>query len=145
MNLDWNSFTPESTLAGGIIFGLAAALFILVTGRTPGISGIIGDLFRPSPSDISWRVAFLLWLSAALLIFGLSKTLPNSQVDAEWTAFGIVGLLVGIGTRCGTACTSGHGFCGLSRLSLRSLIATLRFMATGLLTVYILRDLAGGV
>lgn len=143
MNLDWNAFTPWSALAGGIILGLASALFILVNGRILGISGIIGGLFRPRSGDIGWRVAFLLGLLASPLIFGLWGSLPAAQVDAGWTSVGIAGLLVGIGTRYGAGCTSGHGVCGLSRLSPRSLVATVSFMAAGSITIYVLRHLAG--
>jgi uncharacterized membrane protein YedE/YeeE len=143
MNLDWNSFTPESALAGGVILGLASALFILINGRILGISGIIGGLFRPRAGDIAWRIAFLLGLLSSPIIFGLWTTLPDARVDADWPTVGIAGLLVGIGTRYGAGCTSGHGVCGLSRLSPRSMIATLSFMAAGFLTVYALRHLAG--
>lgn len=141
MTIDWNSFTPWTALAGGLMLGLASALFILINGRILGISGIVGGLLRPRAGDTSWRLSFVLGLFAAPLLYGLLTDLPQSRVEASWVTVVVAGILVGLGTRIGSGCTSGHGVCGLSRLSPRSLIATLTFMGAGFLTVYVLRQL----
>ncbi len=141
MTIDWNSFTPWTALAGGLMLGLASALFILINGRILGISDIVGGLLRPRAGDTSWRLSFVLGLFAAPLLYGLVTDLPQSRVEASWITVVIAGLLVGLGTRIGSGCTSGHGVCGLSRLSPRSVIATMTFMGAGFLTVYVLRQL----
>ncbi len=141
MTIDWMHFTPWHALAGGLLIGLAAALFILFNGKIAGISGILGGLLRPVKGDLLWRVAFLLGLMAAPLIYVLFRPLPVATIEASNVTLVVAGLLVGLGTRYGAGCTSGHGVCGLSRLSLRSLVATLAFMAAGFLTVYIMRHL----
>lgn len=141
MTIDWMHFTPWHALAGGLLIGLAAALFILFNGKIAGISGILGGLLRPVKGDLLWRIAFLLGLMAAPLVFVLFRPLPVATIDASNVTLVVAGLLVGLGTRYGAGCTSGHGVCGLSRLSLRSLVATLAFMAAGFLTVYIVRHL----
>ncbi len=144
MTIDWNAFTPWASLAGGALIGLAAALFLLLNGRIAGISGIVGGLLAPSRGDIAWRAAFVIGMVAAPAAWLLFTGLPAAQIDAGYPALTIAGLLVGVGTRYGSGCTSGHGVCGLSRLSLRSFTATLSFMAAGFLTVFIIRHLAGG-
>ena len=141
MTIDWPSFTPWTALSGGIILGLASALFILVNGRILGISGILGGLLRPRAGDTAWRVAFILGLLAAPLVYSVWTPIPAARVDAGWGTIIVAGLLVGLGTRYGSGCTSGHGVCGLSRLSPRSLVATLSFMGAGFLTVFVLRNL----
>lgn len=141
MTIDWMHFTPWHALAGGLLIGLAAALFILFNGKIAGISGILGGLLRPVKGDVLWRIAFLLGLMISPLVFALFRPLPDVTIDASNVTLVIAGLLVGLGTRYGAGCTSGHGVCGLSRLSLRSLVATLAFMAAGFLTVYIVRHL----
>lgn len=141
MTIDWEHFTPTLSLAGGLLLGLAAAAFILVNGRILGISGIIGGLLSPRAGDVGWRFAFVLGLLAAPLVFNLWQGVPVPRVEAGWGTVVIAGLLVGLGTRYGSGCTSGHGVCGLSRLSPRSLAATLSFMAAGFLTVYAVRHL----
>ncbi len=141
MTIDWNAFTPWSALAGGALIGLAAALFALLNGRIAGISGIVGGLFKPVAGDVAWRVAFLLGLVGAPLVYALFSLVPTPQIDAGYVALAAAGLLVGIGTRYGSGCTSGHGVCGLSRFSLRSLVATLAFMGAGFATVFVLRHL----
>ncbi|MNR87761.1 hypothetical protein D3C72_186610 [compost metagenome] len=141
MTIDWLHFTPWSSLAGGLLIGLAAAIFILFNGKIAGISGILGGLLRPVRGDMLWRIAFLLGLLSAPLLFALFRPLPEATIDANHASLIAAGLLVGLGTRYGAGCTSGHGVCGLSRLSLRSLVATLAFMAAGFLTVYIVRHL----
>ena len=141
MSIDWNHFTPWSALAGGALIGLAAALFLLLNGRIAGISGVLGGLFKPVSGDIAWRVAFVLGLVGAPLVYSLFAVLPTPQIDAGNAALVTAGLLVGVGTRYGSGCTSGHGVCGLSRLSPRSLVATACFMGAGFATVFVIRHL----
>jgi len=141
MNIDWIHFTPWSSLAGGLTIGAAAAAFVLLNGRIAGISGILGGLLRPSRGDIGWRVAFLLGLVGAPLAYALFASLPEVTVDAGTPTLVAAGLLVGLGTRYGAGCTSGHGVCGLSRLSPRSLAATIAFMLAGFATVFAMRHL----
>ena len=139
MSIDWQAFTPWTALAGGLLIGLAAALFLLLNGRVAGISGIVGGLLRPLRSDIGWRVAFITGLIGAPLLYALVAALPAPRIDAGLGTLAVAGLLVGVGTRYGGGCTSGHGVCGLSRLSPRSLAATLAFMGAGFATVFVLR------
>ena len=141
--IDWLNFTPWSSLAGGLLIGISTAMFLLFNGRIAGISGILGGLSRPTAGDVGWRIAFLLGLLAAPLIYGLAAPLPGVSIDATTTTLIVAGLLVGIGTRYGSGCTSGHGVCGLSRLSLRSAVATAAFMLAGFATVYIVRHVIG--
>lgn len=147
MTIDWINFTPWASLAGGILLGLASALFILVNGRILGISGILGGLLIPLKGDIGWRFAFLLGLAAAPLLFftfAPAALVQAPRIDAEFGALAVAGVLVGFGTRYGSGCTSGHGVCGLSRLSPRSLVATGTFMAAGFLMVYAVRHVFQG-
>ena len=139
MTVDWTHFTPWASLAGGILLGLASALFILVNGRILGISGIVGGLLRPAKGDTAWRLAFLAGMLAAPLLYFAAAGPTAPRIDAGWGTLVIAGLLVGVGTRYGSGCTSGHGVCGLSRLSPRSLVATLAFMGAGFVTVYLAR------
>ena len=143
MSIAWNAFTPASALIGGAIIGVAVALFVVLNGRIAGVSGILGGLARPQAGDISWRVAFVAGLIAAPLAWGLLAALPEIRVDASVSVLVAAGLLVGIGTRYGGGCTSGHGVCGVSRASPRSVAATLAFMAAGFATVYVVRHLIG--
>jgi uncharacterized protein len=143
MSIAWNSFTPWASLAGGVIIGIAAAMFIMLNGRIAGISGVLGGLLTPGKGDVSWRVAFLAGLVGAPLLYALAGELPRPNIDADYGALIAAGLLVGIGTRYGSGCTSGHGVCGISRLSPRSLAATATFMAAGFFTVFVLRHLVG--
>ena len=144
MNLDWANFTPWSSLTGGIILGIASALFILINGRILGISGILGGLLPPKVGDTTWRIAFLLGMFAAPTVFHAvvpAEYITAPRIEAtEWMIV-VAGLLVGIGTRYASGCTSGHGVCGLSRLSPRSLVATASFMSAGFVTVYVVRHL----
>lgn len=137
--IDWNHFTPLPALAGGVLIGVAAALFVLLNGRIAGISGIIGGLLKPVTGDVAWRVAFIGGLLIAPLVYAQIADLPAPQIDAGHGALVLAGLLVGIGTRYGSGCTSGHGVCGLSRLSPRSLVATAAFMTAGFVTVFLIR------
>ena len=141
--IDWAHFTPWNSLAGGVLIGIATALFLLFNGRIAGISGILGGLLRPMAGDVGWRMAFVLGLVGAPLIYTLATPLPAVRVDATVTTLVVAGLLVGVGTRYGSGCTSGHGVCGLSRLSLRSMVATASFMLAGFVTVFIVRHLIG--
>lgn len=141
MTIDWPNFTPWSSLAGGILLGIASALFVLLNGRILGISGIIGGLLQRRAGDAGWRISFILGLLAAPAAWSFLAPPAAARVDASWLAVVAAGLLVGIGTRYGAGCTSGHGVCGLSRLSPRSLVATLAFMAAGFATVFIVRHL----
>ena len=141
MQIDWNHFTPWTSLAGGMLIGAGVALLVLLNGRVAGISGIVGGLLSPAPGDGGWRIAFLAGLVGAPLVWKLFALLPDARVDASVPALLAAGLLVGIGTRYGSGCTSGHGICGLSRGSPRSIGATVAFMATGFATVWLVRHL----
>jgi len=144
MTLDWTHFTPWMSLTGGVLLGVASAVFILVNGRILGISGIVGGLLGPKPGDAGWRIAFLLGMLAApatFLLVAPAGFLPAPRIDAGYGAIVAAGLMVGFGTQYGSGCTSGHGVCGLSRLSPRSLVATLAFMGMGFVTVFLVRHL----
>ena len=144
MTIDWTHFTPWASLAGGLVLGLAAAVFILFSGRILGISGIVGGLLSPRAGDAGWRIVFLLGMLAAPVTFSWiapAGLVPAPRIEAGYGAVVAAGLLVGFGTRLGSGCTSGHGVCGLSRLSPRSLVATLAFMGAGFLTVFLIRHL----
>ena len=143
MTVDWNAFTPWSSLAGGALIGIAAAMLALLNGRIAGISGVLGGLLKPIRGDIGWRVAFVVGLLSAPLLYLLVGKLPSPQIDAGYAALVVAGVLVGVGTRYGSGCTSGHGVCGLSRLSRRSLAATAAFMSAGFVTVFVTRHLLG--
>jgi uncharacterized membrane protein YedE/YeeE len=137
--IDWAAFTPGSALSGGFLIGIAAALLVLLNGRIAGVSGIVGGLLRPSRGDVSWRAAFLAGLAGAPALYAAFATFPAVTIDAGYPVLIVAGLLVGVGTRYAGGCTSGHGVCGISRLSLRSLFATLAFMAAGIVAVYLMR------
>lgn len=141
MTIDWPNFTPWASLAGGLILGLASAAFILLNGRVLGISGILGGLFKPIKGDVGWRLAFVAGLLVAPTVWALFAAPVVPRIDAGWPLLILAGLLVGWGTRYGSGCTSGHGVCGLSRLSPRSLVATLSFMGAGFATVAVVRHL----
>lgn len=147
MSILWSEFTPWTSLAGGLLIGLSAALLIVLLGHIAGISGIAGALLQiPTWSSLQhwgWRLAFVLGLIAAPLIWQLFAPLPTMHMPSNPLVIVIAGLLVGFGTRMGSGCTSGHGVCGLSRLSVRSLAATLTFMAAGGATVYVVRHIIG--
>ena len=139
MLIDWTHFTPWAALAGGVVLGLASALFVLLNGRILGISGIVGGLLRPRAGDMGWRLAFLLGMLVAPGLYWLVVGPTQPRIDATWGMVVMAGLLVGVGTRYGSGCTSGHGVCGLSRMSPRSLVATLAFMGAGFVTVFLIR------
>lgn len=141
MSIDWPNFTPWSALTGGLLIGLAAALLLLMLGRIAGISGIVAGLLLPQRGEWPWRLAFTVGLLLAPWVWQLAAALPSVHISTGQGQLIIAGLLVGVGTRMGSGCTSGHAVCGLSRLSPRSLAATLTFMATGFATATILRHL----
>lgn len=141
MTIAWTNFTPWSSLAGGVMIGIAASILLLFNGKIAGISGILGGALKPSRLEKGWQLAFLIGLITSPLLFTLQSPLPFVTVEASSTVLIIAGLLVGFGTRYGQGCTSGHGVCGLSRLSQRSLVATVSFMLTGFVTVYVTRHL----
>ena len=144
MTIDWTHFTPLSALFGGLLIGLSAAVLLLCNGRIAGISGIVGGLLqRYKAGDFAWRVAFVLGLVLAPVLYRLFAELPESRIDASWVMLVVAGVLVGFGSRLGSGCTSGHGVCGVSRLSPRSLVATATFMTTGFVAVYVVRHLLG--
>lgn len=143
MQIDWLHFTPWDALAGGILIGLATALLLIANGRVAGISGILGGLLRPARGDIAWRLCFVLGLFLAPLVWLTMRAMPPAQIDHSPAMLAIGGLLVGIGTRFGSGCTSGHGVCGIARLSPRSLLATACFMAAGFITVFVVRHVVG--
>ena len=143
MTIDWNAFTPWSAAIGGVVIGIAAALLVLVNGRVAGISGIIGGLLVPRAGDFVWRLAFLAGLLLVPLAYAAVADPPSITIESGYPVLITAGLLVGIGTRFAGGCTSGHGVCGLSRLSPRSLVATLSFMAAGFITVFVVRHVIG--
>ena len=144
MQIDWLTFTPGPALFGGILLGIAAALFALLHGRILGISGIVSGLLSPKVGDINWRLMLVFGILSApfwaALLFGIHTV---TVINADWLVIIIAGLLVGFGASYGSGCTSGHGICGLSRLSPRSLLATCTFMAAGFMMVFVIRHVLG--
>ena len=141
MSLDWNAFTPVPAAIGGALIGLAAASMWLGLGRIAGISGISGGLLRATRGDRAWRIAFVAGLLAASHAYALFAPIHPAHLSAGTGLLVAAGLLVGIGTRYGGGCTSGHGVCGMARLSPRSLVATLAFMGAGFATVFVVRHM----
>ena len=119
MNIDWINFTPWSAAIGGAVIGLAAALLVLVNGRVAGISGIVGGMLHPRADDFAWRLAFVAGLLLAPVVHAMVAASAPATIAASYPVLIVAGLLVGIGTRFAGGCTSGHGVCGLSRLSPR--------------------------
>jgi uncharacterized membrane protein YedE/YeeE len=143
MVIDSIHFTPLASFGGGLLIGLGAAVLLLANGRVAGVSGIAGGLLRPARGDIGWRLAFILGLLAAPLGWLALQAMPPAQIDHAPALLAVAGLLVGLGTRFGSGCTSGHGVCGIARLSPRSVVATLCFVAAGFVTVYVMRHVLG--
>lgn len=144
MQIDWTHFTPGSAALGGALIGLSALILALALGRIAGVSGIIASACARSPwADRAWRFAFLLGILAAPTLWALFAPLPAARIDTPPVLIVLAGLIVGFGSRLGSGCTSGHGVCGIARLSPRSIAATLTFMATGMLTVFVVRHLLG--
>lgn len=144
MLIDWEHFTPWASLFGGLIIGLGTSLLLLVNAKIAGISGILGGMLRLPKGDTAWRMLFLLGMIVAPVAYHLAVEAPQIHIESSWFVTIIAGLLVGIGTRMSSGCTSGHGVCGLSRLSLRSLVATLIFMSFGIITVFVTKHVIGG-
>jgi uncharacterized membrane protein YedE/YeeE len=143
VTLDWTHFTPWASLAGGVLIGLAAALFILLNGRVLGVSGILSGLVRAQRGDLGWRLAFVAGLLLAPTVWALFARPLEARIEAGPALLVAAGLLVGWGSGYGSGCTSGHGVCGLSRLSPRALAATLVFMGAGFATVFVVRHVLG--
>jgi uncharacterized membrane protein YedE/YeeE len=144
MTIDWTAFAPWPALGGGLLIGLGAAILLLGDGRIAGVSGVVGGLLRPRAGDVAWRAAFVLGLVVAPFAAALVGWSLVPQIDAGFGMVALAGLAVGVGTRYGAGCTSGHGICGVARLSPRSLVATATFMAAGFATVFVVRHLLGG-
>lgn len=144
MTIDWINFTPWMALAGGVLIGAAAGLFVVLNGRIAGISGLLASLLERGAEGRGEKALFLLGILLAPLCWLLMAELPAAEFQTNWLGLLAAGLLVGIGTRYGSGCTSGHGVCGISRLSPRSIVATLAFMTAGFATVFVLRHLLGG-
>lgn len=142
ITINWVAFTPWASLIGGLVIGLAATAFILLHGRVMGVSGILSGLVVPLKGDIGWRIAFLSGLIAAPVLAHIAGLMPPIEISAGIIELAIAGLFVGFGTALGSGCTSGHGVCGISRLSPRSILATCVFVGFGMITVY-LRNHAG--
>jgi uncharacterized membrane protein YedE/YeeE len=144
MHIDWTHFSPWASLSGGVLLGVASALFILLNGRILGISGIVGGLLPAKTGDTSWRITFLLGLFVSPLVMKAlapAEFLHAPRIDANMVMVVVAGLMVGCGTRYGSGCTSGHGVCGLSRLSPRSMAATGLFMAAGFAIVFVIKHI----
>ena len=142
--MNWEAFTPWSALLGGALIGVAASILLLFSGRIAGISGVVGGLLLPKAGEVGWRLAFVIGLALASVTMLLLSPQSFGASPRSLPLVVVAGALVGVGTRIGNGCTSGHGVCGLSRLSIRSLAATLTFMATGVLAATIARLLSGG-
>jgi uncharacterized membrane protein YedE/YeeE len=144
MQINWVSFTPVPSFLGGVLLGIAAALYMLLHGRILGISGIVVGLLSPLKGDWGWRLSITLGLLSAPVISALVFNMHEVRVvDTGWIGIIAAGLLVGFGAQYGSGCTSGHGICGLSRLSPRSLMATMLFMLSGFVTTYFVRHVIG--
>ncbi|MGH8387376.1 MAG: YeeE/YedE family protein [Pseudomonas sp.] len=143
MSVDLINFTPWASLGAGALIGLAASLFVLANGRIAGISGLLGSVMKLNSEGWSEKALFLLGLLLAPVLWGAVSVLPDIEITAGWPTLIIAGLLVGLGTRYGSGCTSGHGVCGISRLSPRSIAATVCFMSAGFATVYVSRHVLG--
>ncbi|OYW95844.1 MAG: YeeE/YedE [Pseudomonadales bacterium 32-61-5] len=144
MTIDWINFTPWTALAGGVLIGLSAGFFAACNGRIAGISGLLASLVEKGAEGRLEKGLFILGVLLTPLLWSFFADLPTATFDNGWLSLMLAGLLVGVGTRYGAGCTSGHGVCGLSRLSPRSLVATLAFMAAGFATVFVLRHVIGG-
>lgn len=143
--MDWSNFTPYTSLLGGMVIGLSAVILLWMNGRIAGISGILGGMLHDLITNAQqkttyWRWAFILGLLSAPIAYQTVHALPTFHVTQHMPTLVIAGLLVGFGTRLGAGCTSGHGICGLSRLSLRSLVATTVFMVSGMVSVFVMHQ-----
>jgi len=139
-------FTPWAALAGGTLIGLAALLLLLCNGRIAGISGIMGGSLQPARGDLLWRVLFFFGLlTGGLVTLWWWPAALDIRIDVSTPAVILAGLLVGLGARIGSGCTSGHGVCGVGRLAPRSIVASAVFVSAAMLTVYVVRHLLGGI
>jgi uncharacterized protein len=143
MSTLWANLSPWPSLAGGLLVGIAVAILILFNGRIAGISGILGDLLKPAQGESAWRITFVLGMMLSPLVYSIVSELPAVEVSANLWQLIVAGFLVGIGTRYASGCTSGHGICGVARLSRRSIVATALFMLSGMAVVYVMRHLVG--
>lgn len=143
MTIDFLQFTPWSALAGGALIGLSAVILVLFNGQVAGISGIVGNMLFGCKDRSHWRIAFVAGLLLSPWVYRFFWAFPAMSFSSNWFVLILAGVLVGFGTRLGSGCTSGHGVCGLSRLSLRSLVATLIFMGAGFVTTFVFRHLLG--
>jgi hypothetical protein len=141
MTIDWAHFTPGTSLAGGVLIGLAAGVLILGIGRIMGAAGIVGGIVEPRRDDVAWRLWLVIGLVLAPTLLAAFSAARAPAINASWPLLVVAGLLVGFGTRLGSGCTSGHGICGISRLSPRSIVVTAAFMASGFATVFVTRHL----
>lgn len=138
-------FTPLSATVGGVLIGLSAVMLMVMIGRIAGISGIAGSLLPPRPAaDWGWRLAFIIGLIAGPMMVAFAAGTPPIQFPMGVVVMAVAGFFVGIGTMLGNGCTSGHGVCGIARLSLRSLVATATFMGTAIVVVFLVRHVIGG-
>ena len=144
MTIDWASFTPASAAVGGLLVGLGSVMLLLLNGRVAGVSGIVGGLFRPSRAELPWRIAFIAGLVLSPILYAAVTRFPDIVIAASYPTLIAGGLLVGFGTRLGSGCTSGHGICGVSRLSMRSIVAVLCFCLAGFATVFVVRHVLAG-
>jgi uncharacterized membrane protein YedE/YeeE len=141
MTINWDVFTPWMSLAGGVLLGLSTAIFIFMNGKIAGISGILGGVISGKSSELGWRAMFLIGLVASSYVYSAFATVPEAIIEASTYSLVLAGLLVGVGTRYAAGCTSGHGVVGLSRLSPRSLAATLSFMIAGFVVVFLIKHI----
>lgn len=140
LTIDWVNFTPSTALFGGLVIGLGASLLVVFRGKIAGVSGILAGFITvdgQANQHRLWRALFLAGLISASFVYRAFAPLPESNTSASLSTLVVAGLLVGFGTRMGSGCTSGHGVCGLSRLSLRSLVATISFMMSSFIVCYI--------
>ncbi|MBQ0535448.1 YeeE/YedE family protein [Providencia huaxiensis] len=135
MTIDWANFTPLSAAVGGVLIGLAAAILLVFNGRIAGISGILGGLLKPTKGDTAWKLAFIIGLMSAPMLFTWLAYTPEVNIATSTPILVLAGLFVGFGSRLGSGCTSGHGICGMARLSRRSIVAVLLFMIVAFVTV----------
>jgi uncharacterized membrane protein YedE/YeeE len=141
MSVDWANFTPGASLLGGALIGLAAGILILGAGRIMGAAGIVAGSLNFHQGDVAWRLWLIAGLFLAPTVLSFASTIRPPAIETSWPVLIVAGLLVGCGTRLGSGCTSGHGICGVSRLSARSFAATAAFMASGIVTVFVARHL----
>ncbi|QLQ96480.1 YeeE/YedE family protein [Providencia alcalifaciens] len=138
MTIDWVNFTPWSAAIGGILIGLAAAILLILNGRIAGISGILAGVLKPVKGDAAWKLAFIVGILVAPLLFTAFVYAPEVTITTSTPLLIAAGLLVGFGTRLGGGCTSGHGICGMARFSRRSIIAVVIFMLVAFITVAVI-------